>query len=1201
MASWVFRFFALTMIVALVASMGPASHVLSERSWAGSAAATAGEPGSPLQSGAATPPETFSGAPAPPSALPELVPGDPSIYGRSPPQSSEAALGANSARRASGAVRALVLLIEFQDFIHSAGSEPSDFSRALFNSSPGARSLRAYFMENSYGRLDVGGEVVPVWLKSEHNMSQYGADALPGVDNANGPIHRLVTEAVRKADPVVDFSGFDMNGDGYIDFLMIVHAGQGQESSYLDRNTIWSHRWYDYDEPVVDGVVAGFYMMCSEFSPIGTFAHEFGHELGLPDLYDTDGDSLGAGYWDLMALGSWLDGGSSPAHLSAYCKMRLGWLAPVPQTTDAENLSLQAVELAPAALRLWIEPPHEYFLIENRQALGWDACIPGPGLLIWHIDERAADNRDRSHRLVDLEEADEALNGDSPVQHTDPWRDCEEGFTPSSTPPSSACSGRPTGWWVHRIGPSASTMSFSVRNVEYDAAVTSLDYELFASRGVGYQVSATVHNLGGRYLGAVHIEFSIFGKSASIAQSETIEGLETGQWRDLEWSWTPLEEGVYFIAVIASAPGDAIPENDLKSGVARVIEPIFFDDVEAGAGAWRAGTSPPILPSLWHIVDSSGSTGGAHSESHSWWCGFERTGKYTRSAGFVEFYLESPVIDLTRVGSAGLAVWMRHDLSHDLPYELTSDYGCVEASSSPGGSWTTLGEVRGSAQDWCVHSYDLTDFAGGRVKLRFVLHSNALLLGRGWWLDDITVFASGAIYDVAVGALPNWTSALPGEVARLNVTVANAGSRPDTFDIIVDAPEGVIASLAPSSAQLSVFGESTVALALKVVGRFEAGAALVLTVRAVSRAAPRVSASVSIGVEVLRESGAELQCERPRVAFPPGGSAGLRVNLTNTGNGREWFELSVTGERAALAALPRTGLSVGAWSTEELELFVSVPPNATAGEVLRVALVASSDGGALASLVLEVEVSRVYGAVLGAEKMRAELSPGGLARFTVFLRNTGNGRESFMLKSTCPAGWMALHDVVVPLGPWAETALTLDVEVGRESPGGPHSVFLEVVGEGGEGDELELVVLVQLPDVELSGLKVEPGLLDEGEMMGVRFTVRNSGAAEARDVMVRLYDNGKKIREWYLESLGPGESQALSTGLRLGAGNHQLSAQASMVDRELSLSNNEAHGEARVRAAGLAPGPGFLLAALAAGAALTIARRGRGPRTDKYL
>src|SRR5439155_1228025 len=146
---------------------------------------------------------------------------------------------------------------------------------------------------------------------------------------APGPTYRLVTEAVRAADATVNFAQFDTNGDGVVDHLMVVHAGAGQESSPSNKDLIWSHRWAVLDadpttpgsqSQTADGVQIYGYTMESEDFVIGTVAHEFGHDLGLPDLYDTDGSSAGAGIWDIMSLGSWngAPAGSSPAHMSAW-------------------------------------------------------------------------------------------------------------------------------------------------------------------------------------------------------------------------------------------------------------------------------------------------------------------------------------------------------------------------------------------------------------------------------------------------------------------------------------------------------------------------------------------------------------------------------------------------------------------------------------------------------------------------------------------------------------------------------------------------------------------------------------------------------------------------------------------------------------------------------------------------------------------
>src|SRR2546426_2453422 len=91
------------------------------------------------------------------------------------------------------------------------------------------------------------------WFSSSSPMSHHGRDVWNLPVDANGPIYRLVTETVRLADPSVDFSQFDANGDGIVDHLTVVHAGAGQESGGSS-DLIWSHRWNVLDaDPTVPG------------------------------------------------------------------------------------------------------------------------------------------------------------------------------------------------------------------------------------------------------------------------------------------------------------------------------------------------------------------------------------------------------------------------------------------------------------------------------------------------------------------------------------------------------------------------------------------------------------------------------------------------------------------------------------------------------------------------------------------------------------------------------------------------------------------------------------------------------------------------------------------------------------------------------------------------------------------------------------
>src|SRR5256885_7947857 len=306
-----------------------------------------------------------------------------------------------------------------------------------------------------------------MWFHSVHPMSYYGADSASGVDDANGRIYRLVTEAVQAADSSVDFAMFDTNRDGVVDHLMVVHAGPGQESSPSNKDLIWSHRWDVLDaDPTTpgsqsltaDGVQIYGYTMESEDFVVGTVTHEFGHDLGLPDLYDTDGSSHGAGIWDPMAEGSWNGNpaGSSPAHMSAWSLMRLGWVTPTDVTTSLVGTSIDAVETSGMVFRLSLPgTTSEYFLIENRQPIGFDAALPGSGLLIWPVYDSLTSNDQDNHRLLDLEEADEGVSGDRPTDSGDPWHDTAAGWGPDTSPDSHAYDGSVTGWRIRDISASA--------------------------------------------------------------------------------------------------------------------------------------------------------------------------------------------------------------------------------------------------------------------------------------------------------------------------------------------------------------------------------------------------------------------------------------------------------------------------------------------------------------------------------------------------------------------------------------------------------------------------------------------------------------------------------------------------------------------------------------------------------------------------
>ena len=346
-----------------------------------------------------------------------------------------------------GIQKALVILVQFSDQ-SSVGTTASYWSNLFFGSTG---SLKAYYSEVSYNQLT---------LAPAEETSGVANDGIVGwvtlpYAHPNAMSYPYIRDAIIAADPYVNYASFDTNGDGYLSFneLHITIVAAGYEHAYAGSSSctpsIWGHEgslpYGGVAAPVVDGktvaawVGNGGYTTLGEWhcavgadypghaATMGPFAHELGHDLGLPDLYDVDGDTEGIGMWGLMGAGNWnytAGGylGNSPAHLDAWSKWYEGWLAPTQIQTTSPGQAIPQIETNPTAYLLGSNPggidwdfalhsgTGEYFLVENRQKVGFDAGLPSCGLLIWHIDESVTHdnnaNADQTHRLVDLKQAD---------------------------------------------------------------------------------------------------------------------------------------------------------------------------------------------------------------------------------------------------------------------------------------------------------------------------------------------------------------------------------------------------------------------------------------------------------------------------------------------------------------------------------------------------------------------------------------------------------------------------------------------------------------------------------------------------------------------------------------------------------------------------------------------------------------------------
>jgi immune inhibitor A len=256
-----------------------------------------------------------------------------------------------------------------------------DFNKAhyqemLFSAAPGAVSMRNFYIEQSSNRYTVSGDVTD-WVKVPFNEANYGSNYCGGIvcartwlfvrDAANAWYASQIAAGKTKAEINAYLAQFDTwdrydaNGDGnfsggdhYIDHFQVIHAGAGEETGggAQGTNAIWSHRWYAfYNNIGLDGPPGaklggirigesdywiGDYTVEPENGGVGVFAHEFGHDLGLPDLYDTSGNTGGAenstGFWTLYSSGSYGSTGkpeegigTKPISMSALEKIQLGW------------------------------------------------------------------------------------------------------------------------------------------------------------------------------------------------------------------------------------------------------------------------------------------------------------------------------------------------------------------------------------------------------------------------------------------------------------------------------------------------------------------------------------------------------------------------------------------------------------------------------------------------------------------------------------------------------------------------------------------------------------------------------------------------------------------------------------------------------------------------------------------------------------
>lgn len=336
------------------------------------------------------------------------------------------------------APRGLLVLVQFSDVTFNSANNNAAFNDMLnkagydYNGATG--SAVDYFHAQSNNAYNPTFDVVgPVTLS--HNLEYYGEQGtINGYKENDMYIADFVIDAVTAAESAgCDFSKYDSNNDGYVDIVYFIYAGKGQANGG-STETIWPHNWelisaiyYEQTHggsgyyvnvdaqgyitsmniPTFDGKKINNYACSAELrgdsnrSGIGTFCHEFSHVLGLPDYYDADGEDNGENVqtpqeWSIMDYGSYNNNEMTPPNYSIYDKYFMGWATPKFLAKDEKkDVSLttgydDAYQITGGSSLVDFTNTGTVYYLENRQKTGWDAALPGHGMLVWQVKYSAS-------------------------------------------------------------------------------------------------------------------------------------------------------------------------------------------------------------------------------------------------------------------------------------------------------------------------------------------------------------------------------------------------------------------------------------------------------------------------------------------------------------------------------------------------------------------------------------------------------------------------------------------------------------------------------------------------------------------------------------------------------------------------------------------------------------------------------------------
>ena len=442
----------------------------------------------------------------------------------------------------TGKKKGIIILVNFSDNTKFATANNQALYKRIANEENFSYgnfkgSMRDYFLSQSEGQFELDFDVAGPYTVSQ-SCSYYGANDSQGNDKYPA---KMVIEALKKADADVNFADYDWDGDKEVEQVYVVYAGKGEADGGAT-TTIWPHEWtlssaaYYGDgagPQTLDGVRIDTYACGSELNGdgvicgIGTMCHEFSHCLGYPDFYDTDySGGQGMGNWDLMDSGSYNGDGYQPAGYTSYERWVAGWKTPIELTATKAVTGMKALSDGGESYIIYnTGNSNEYYLLENRQFSGWDASLPGEGLLILHVDYSASawsdntPNDDPSHQRMTWIAADnkyQYVTSQGTKYYT------FDGMTndtyPYGTVNSFSASTTPAAKWINANNEGSYYMQQSVNNItQYSDGTIAFNF-----KGLSNVAKPVFSPAGGKYEDAQTVTISCDTEGAAIYY--TIDG-----------------------------------------------------------------------------------------------------------------------------------------------------------------------------------------------------------------------------------------------------------------------------------------------------------------------------------------------------------------------------------------------------------------------------------------------------------------------------------------------------------------------------------------------------------------------------------------------------------------------------------------------------------------------------------------------------